>query len=200
LQQGKNSLGTFLLTGLYIRYKNNLGVIMRITILIAIFLTSLFAQGQMDRSDRDEIKVRKERMEQLKNQHQSTMIGIQTDYLNLSVEQAEQFFPMQKEYRNEVNEVQKKFRKKVASLRMKTKDAAKFDVDKAIKLQKEMKDQLAVLEADFLRKTTNVLSNEQRTKLVFQQERLKSQMSKRVFDDRPEMSKKRDFDRTKKRK
>jgi hypothetical protein len=83
---------------------------------------------------------------------------------------------------------------------MKTKDAAKFDVDKAIKLQKEMKDQLAVLEADFLRKTTNVLSNEQRTKLVFQQERLKSQMSKRVFDDRPEMSKKRDFDRTKKRK
>jgi hypothetical protein len=63
-----------------------------------------------------------------------------------------------------------------------------------------MKDQLAVLEADFLRKTTNVLSNEQRTKLVFQQERLKSQMSKRVFDDRPEMSKKRDFDRTKKRK
>jgi hypothetical protein len=200
LQQGKNSLGTFLLTGLYIRYKNNLGVIMRITILIAIFLTSLFAQGQMDRSDRDEMKVRKERMEQLKNQHQSTMIGIQTDYLNLSVEQAEQFFPMQKEYRNEVNEVQKKFRKKVASLRMKTKDAAKFDVDKAIKLQKEMKDQLAVLEADFLRKTTNVLSNEQRTKLVFQQERLKSQMSKRVFDDRPEMSKKRDFDRTKKRK
>jgi hypothetical protein len=200
LQQGKNSLGTFLLTGLYIRYKNNLGVIIRITILIAIFLTSLFAQGQMDRSDRDEMKVRKERMEQLKNQHQSTMIGIQTDYLNLSVEQAEQFFPMQKEYRNEVNEVQKKFRKKVASLRMKTKDAAKFDVDKAIKLQKEMKDQLAVLEADFLRKTTNVLSNEQRTKLVFQQERLKSQMSKRVFDDRPEMSKKRDFDRTKKRK
>lgn len=200
MQQGKNSLGTFLLTGLYIRYKNNLGFKMRITILIAIFLTSLFAQGQMDRSDRDEIKVRKERMEQLKNQHQSTMIGIQTDYLNLSVEQAEQFFPMQKEYRNEVNEVQKKFRKKVARLRMKTKDAAKFDVDKAIKLQKEMKDQLAVLEADFLRKTTNVLSNEQRTKLVFQQERLKSQMSKRAFDDRPEMSKKRDFDRTKKRK
>jgi hypothetical protein len=29
---------------------------------------------------------------------------------------------------------------------------------------------------------------------------LKSQMSKRVLDDRPEMSKKRDFERTKKRK
>ncbi len=43
-----------------------------------MLLTSLFAQEQMDRVDE-----RKERMEQLKNQHQSTMIGIQTDYLNL---------------------------------------------------------------------------------------------------------------------
>src|SRR6056300_619951 len=173
---------------------------MRIAILTIIFLTSIFAQEQMDKVDRDKMEIRKERMEQLNNQRQSTMIGVQTTYLNLSIEQAEQFFPMQNEYKNKVNEVQKKYRKKVADLRMKTKDAAKFDVDKAIKLQKEMKDQLAVLEADFLRKTTNVLSNEQRTKLVFQQERLKSQMSKRVFDDRPEMSKKRDFDRTKKRK
>ena len=173
---------------------------MRIAILTIIFLTSIFAQEQMDKVDRDKMEIRKERMEQLNNQRQSTMIGVQTTYLNLSTEQAEQFFPMQNEYKNKANEVQKKYRKKVADLRMKTKDAAKFDVDKAIKLQKEMKDQLAVLEADFLRKTTNVLSNEQRTKLVFQQERLKSQMSKRVFDDRPEMSKKRDFDRTKKRK
>jgi Spy/CpxP family protein refolding chaperone len=113
------------------------------------------------------MEIRKERMEQLNNQRQSTMIGVQTTYLNLSTEQAEQFFPMQNEYKNKVNEVQKKYRKKVADLRMKTKDAAKFDVDKAIKLQKEMKDQLAVLEANFLKKTVNVLSNEQRTKLVF---------------------------------
>jgi Spy/CpxP family protein refolding chaperone len=173
---------------------------MRIAILTIIFLTSIFAQEQMDKVDRDKMEIRKERMEQLNNQRQSTMIGVQTTYLNLSTEQAEQFFPMQNEYKNKVNEVQKKYRKKVADLRMKTKDAAKFDVDKAIKLQKEMKDQLAVLEANFLKKTVNVLSNEQRTKLVYQQEKLKSQMSKRVFDDRPEISKKRDFDRTKKRK
>jgi hypothetical protein len=173
---------------------------MRIAILTTIFLTSIFAQEQMDKVDRDKMEIRKERMEQLNNQRQSTMIGVQTTYLNLSTEQAEQFFPMQNEYKNKVNEVQKKYRKKVADLRMKTKDVAKFDVDKAIKLQKEMKDQLAVLEANFLKKTVNVLSNEQRTKLVYQQEKLKSQMSKRVFDDRPEISKKRDFDRTKKRK
>jgi len=169
---------------------------MRIAILTTMLLTSLFAQEQMDRVDRDEMKVRKERMEQLKNQHQSTMIGIQTDYLNLSVEQAEYFFPMQKEYRDEVNEVQKKFRKKVARLRMKTKDAAKFDVDKAIKYQKEMKDQLAVLEAEFLKKTTSVLSNEQRTKLVFQKERMKSEAVKRVAKRTSEMS--RNFERKKK--
>ena len=170
---------------------------MRIAILTTMLLTSLFAQEQMDRVDRDEMKVRKERMEQLKNQHQSTMIGIQTDYLNLSVEQAEQFFSMQKEYRDEVNEVQKKFRKKVARLRMKTKDAAKFDVDKAIKYQKEMKDQLAVLEAEFLKKTTSVLSNEQRTKLVFQKERMKSEAAKLVANRTSEISK-RNFERKKK--
>ena len=171
---------------------------MRITILIAIFLTSIFAQEQMDKVDRDKMEIRKERMEQLNNQRQSTMIGVQTTYLNLSTEQAEQFFPMQNEYKNKANEVQKKYRKKVADLRMKTKDAAKFDVDKAIKLQKEMKDQLAVLEANFLKKTVNVLSNEQRTKLVFQQEKLKSQMAK-LLEEKPEMSRKRDFDRRKKR-
>ena len=170
---------------------------MRIAILTIIFLTSIFAQEQMDKVDRDKMEIRKERMEQLNNQRQSTMIGVQTTYLNLSTEQAEQFFPMQNEYKNKVNEVQKKYRKKVADLRMKTKDAAKFDVDKAIKLQKEMKDQLAVLEANFLKKTVNVLSNEQRTKLVFQQEKLKSQMAK-LFEEKPEMSRKRDFDRRKK--
>ena len=91
MKQEKNNLGTSFQERLYKKYKNNLGVIMRILILTVIFLTSLFAQGQMDRADRDEMNLRKERMEQLKNQHQSTMIGIQTDYLNLSVEQAEQF-------------------------------------------------------------------------------------------------------------
>jgi len=58
---------------------------MRITILIAIFLTSIFAQEQMDKVDRDKMEIRKERMEQLNNQRQSTMIGVQTTYLNLTI-------------------------------------------------------------------------------------------------------------------
>ena len=170
---------------------------MRIAILTTMLLTSLFAQEQMDRVDRDEMKVRKERMEQLKNQHQSTMIGIQTDYLNLSVEQAEQFFPMQKEYKDLAREAQKQYREKVGKLRSKAKDASKFDVDTAIKYQLEMKEELAKLESEFLKNTTSVLSNEQRTKLVFQEERMKSETAKRVAKRTSDMSK-RNFDRKKK--
>ena len=56
---------------------------MRYILLTTIFLTSIFAQGQMDRrnmSDADKMEVRKQRMEQLSNQKESTMIGVQTSY------------------------------------------------------------------------------------------------------------------------
>ena len=61
-----------------------------------------------------------------------------------------------------------------------------------------MKDQLAKLESEFLKNTTSVLSNEQRTKLVFQEEKMKADMmKKRIESKKPEMSK-RNFDRKKK--
>ena len=174
---------------------------MRYILLTTIFLTSIFAQGQMDRrnmSDADKMEVRKQRMEQLSNQKESTMIGVQTSYLDLTPDQAQQFFPMQNEYKEEVRNVQKKYREKVGKLRSKAKDASKFDVDTAIKYQLEMKDQLAKLESDFLKNTTSVLSNEQRTKLVFQEEKMKADMmKKRIESKKPEMSK-RNFDRKKK--
>jgi len=47
-----------------------------------------------------------------------------------------------------------------------------------------------------LKKTTSVLSNEQRTKLVFQKERMKSEAVKRVAKRTSEMS--RNFERKKK--
>tara|TARA_B100000214_G_scaffold350397_1_gene304008 strand:- start:301 stop:825 length:525 start_codon:yes stop_codon:yes gene_type:complete len=174
---------------------------MRYILLTTIFLTSIFAQGQMDRrnmSDADKMEVRKQRMEQLSNQKESTMIGVQTIYLNLTPDQAQKFFPMQNEYKEEVRNVQKKYREKVGKLRSKAKDASKFDVDTAIKFQLEMKDQLAKLESEFLKNTTSVLSNEQRAKLVFQEERMKADMmKKRIESKKPEMSK-RNFDRKKK--
>lgn len=156
---------------------------MKQILIFSIFLTSIFAQGFLQRkkaADIKEMKMRKEYMEQFQDQKESTMIGIQANYLDLSPEQAQQFFPMQKEYKNQVRDVQKKYREKVGKLRSKAKDVSKFDVDIAIKYQLEMKEEIAKLESQFLKNTTSVLSNEQRTKLVFQEERMKSEAAKRV--------------------
>ena len=173
---------------------------MRNILLATIFFSSIFAQGQMDRrsmSDSDKMEVRKKRMEQLQNQKESTMIGVQANYLNLSPDQAEKFFPMQNQYKEKVREVQKKYREKIVSLRTKAKDASKFDVDSAIKYQLKMKENLAKLESEFLKNTTSVLSNEQRARLVFQEEKMKSNALKKRVDDRISKVSKRNFDRKK---
>ena len=173
---------------------------MKQLLILSIFLTSVFAQAQMQRKnaeDMEKMEMRKKRMEQLQNQKESTMIGLQTNYLDLSPEQAQKFFPMQKEYKDLVRKVQKQYREKVGKLRSKTKDVSKFDVDTAIKYQLEMKEELAKLESEFLKNSSSVLSNEQRTKLVFQEERMKSEAVKRVAKRTSEMSK-RNFDRKKK--
>ena len=173
---------------------------MKQLLILSIFLTSMFAQGQLQRKNAEDIEkmeMRKKRVEQLQNQKESTMIGLQTNYLDLSPEQAQQFFPMQKEYKDQVREAQKQYREKVGKLRSKAKDVSKFDVDTAIKYQLEMKEELAKLESEFLKNTTSVLSNEQRTKLVFQEERMKFETAKRVAKRTSDMSK-RNFDRKKK--
>jgi len=173
---------------------------MKQLLILSIFLTSVFAQGQMQRKnaeDMEKMEMRKKRMEQLEDKKESTMIGIQTNYLDLSPEQAQQFFPMQKEYKDMVREAQKQYREKVGKLRSKAKDVSKFDVDTAIKYQFEMKEELARLESEFLKNTTSILSNEQRTKLVFQEEKMKSETIKRVAKRTSEVSK-RNFDRKKK--
>ncbi len=173
---------------------------MKQLLILSIFLTSVFAQGQMQRKnaeDMEKMDMRKKRMEQLQDQKESTMIGIQTNYLDLSPEQAQQFFPMQKEYKDLVRETQKQYREKVSKLRSKAKDVSKFDVDTAIKYQLEMKEELAKLESEFLKNTTSVLSNEQRTKLVFQEEKIIFEATKRMAERGSDMSK-RNFDRKKK--
>ena len=173
---------------------------MKQLLILSIFLTSIFAQSHMQRKNADDMKkmeMRKKRMEQLQDQKESTMIGVQTNYLDLSPEQAQKFFPMQKEYKDLVREAQKQYRDKVGKLRSKAKDVSKFEVDTAIKYQLEMKEELAKLESEFLKNTSSVLSNEQRTKLVFQEERMKSEAGKRVAKRTSEISK-RNFDRKKK--
>ena len=83
---------------------------MKQLLILSIFLTSIFAQSQMQRNNADDMKkmeMRKKRMEQLQDQKESTMIGIQTNYLDLSPVQEQKFFPMQKEYIVLVREAQK---------------------------------------------------------------------------------------------
>ena len=173
---------------------------MKQLLILSIFLTSVFAQGMMQRKnaeDMEKMEIRKKRMEQLQDKKESTMIGIQTNYLDLSPEQAQQFFPMQKEYKDQVREAKQQYREKLGKLRSNAKDVSKFDVDTAIKYQLEMKEELAKLESEFLKNTKSVLSNEQRTKLVFQEERMKSETAKRVAKRTSDMSKS-NFDRKKK--
>ena len=117
---------------------------MKQLLILSILLTSIFAQGQMQRKnaeDMEKMEMRKKRMEQLQDQKESTMIGIQTNYLGLSPEQAQQFFPMQKDYKDQVRDAQKQYREKVGKLRSKAKDVSMFDVDTAIKYQLEMKEE-----------------------------------------------------------
>ena len=173
---------------------------MKQLLILSIFLTSIFAQGQLQRKnaeDMEKMEMRKKRVEQLQNQKESTMIGLQTNYLDLSPEQAQQFFPMQKEYKDQLREAQKQYREKVGKLRFKAKDVSNFDVDTAIEYQLEMKKEVAKLESEFLKNTSSVLSNEQRARLVYQEEKLIFEAAKRMAERGSDMSK-RNFDRKKK--
>ena len=56
---------------------------MKQLLILSIFLTSIFAQGQMQRKnaeDMEKMEMRKKRMEQLQDQKESTMIGLQTKF------------------------------------------------------------------------------------------------------------------------
>ena len=51
---------------------------MKQLLILSIFLTSVFAQGQMQRKnpkDMEKMEMRKKRMEQLQDQKESTMMG-----------------------------------------------------------------------------------------------------------------------------
>ena len=164
---------------------------MKQLLILSIFLTSIFAQGQMQRKnaeDMEKMEMRKKRVEQLQNQKESTMIGLQTNYLDLSPEQAQQFFPMQKEYKDQLREAQKQYREKVGKLRFKAKDVSNFDVDTAIEYQLEMKKEMAKLESEFLKNTSSVLSNEQRARLVYQEEKLIFEAAKRMAERGSDLS------------
>ena len=160
---------------------------MKISLALLVLISSLFAQS-MDRE-----KMSNKRAEMLQDK-KVFMIGAMTKDLDLSTEQAEKFFPLHNAFQKKSQDVKELHSKNLRKLREAARnDRSKFDVDAAINSKLKMQGALARLESKFLKDTKGILSEDQRIKLLFFEERMKSKM----MDDRN--SNKRNFDSKKKR-
>ena len=116
-------------------------------------------------------------------------LGTLTEHLDLNTDQAQKFFPLQNEFHNKADGAKKVHQEKLRELRLAAKDdRSKFDVDAAIDSKMRMKGTLVKLESKFLKDTEGILSEEQRVKLLFFEERMKANIAK-------EMKGRKDFDR-----
>ena len=160
---------------------------MKISLALLVLTSSLFAQS-MDRE-----KMSDKRAEMLQDK-KVFMIGAMTKDLDLSSEQAEKFFPLHNAFQKKSQDVKELHSKNLRKLREAARnDRSKFDVDAAINSKLKMQGALARIESKFLKDTKGILSEDQRIKLLFFEERMKSKM----MDDRN--SNKRNFDSKKKR-
>ena len=170
----------------------------KILILLA-FTAGLYAQ---DRGDKEAIM--KQRMEASKEQREAWIIGTMTKHLDLTSEQATKFFPLQNEFHKKSEEAKKAHSTTLRELRSAAKDdRSKFDVDAAINSKVRMKGTLARLESKFLKDTKGILTKDQRIKLLFFDERMKSNLAKEMKERKgssaPKGGAKRSFDSNKKR-
>lgn len=155
---------------------------------ILIFLALTVGLDAQD-SWKKEVIVKK--MEQGKEQREAWVVGTLTEHLDLNTEQAQKFFPLQNEFHNKADGAKKAHQEKLRELRLAAKDdRSKFDVDAAIDSKMRMKDALVKLESKFLQDTKDILTEEQRAKLLFFEERMKANIAK-------EMKGSKDFDRNK---
>ena len=160
---------------------------MNISLALLVLTSSLFAQSM------DKEKMSDKRAEMLQDK-KVFMIGAMTKDLDLSSEQAEKFFPLHNAFQKKSQDVKELHSKNLRKLREAARnDRSKFDVDAAINSKLKMQGALARLESKFLKDTKGILSEDQRIKLLFFEERMKSKM----MDDRN--SNKRNFDSKKKR-
>ena len=148
----------------------------KILITILVFATALSAQ---DANKKREMQQKK--MEQGKEQREVMKTAALTKHLNLTSEQAEKFFPLQNEFHQEAEKVKTAHRETVRKLRTAAKDdRSKYDVDAAIESEAGMKARLIRLEAKFLKDTKNVLTTEQRMKLMTFEQTMKKRMADNV--------------------
>ena len=94
--------------------------------------------------------------------------------------------------------------KKLRELRLAAKDdRSKFDVDAAIDSKMRMKGTLVRLESKFLKDTEGILTEQQRAKLLFFEERMKANIAKEMKGtkdfDRGKRESKRFFDRNRRK-
>ena len=145
----------------------------------------------LDAQDSWKKEVIAKKLEQGKEQREAWVVGTLTEHLDLNTEQAQKFFPLQNEFHNKADGAKKAHQEKLRELRLAAKDdRSKFDVDAAIDSKMRMKDALVKLESKFLQDTKDILTEEQRAKLLFFEERMKANIAK-------EMKGSKDFDRNK---
>ena len=144
------------------------------------------------------------KMEQGKEQREAWVIGALTEHLDLNTDQAQKFFPLQNEFHNKADGAKRVHQEKLRELRLAAKDdRSKFDVDAAIDSKMRMKGTLVRLESKFLKDTEGILSEEQRVKLLFFEERMKAYIAKEMKGtkdfDRGNRESKRFFDRNRRK-
>ena len=153
---------------------------MKNLLLVMLLFTALFAQ---DRDKRAEMS--KKEWQQNKDRKEVMLVAKQTQDLDLKPQQAEKFFPLQNEFHEKAEEAKEVHNKRLRELRSAAKDdRSKFDVDAAIDSKIRMQGTIVRLESKFLKDTKGILSEEQRMKLLFFEERMRNNLSKKIEDRR----------------
>lgn len=151
---------------------------MKNLLLVMLLFTALFAQ---DRDKRAEMS--KKEWQQNKDRKEVMLVAKQTQDLDLKPQQAEKFFPLQNEFHEKAEEAKEVHNKRLRELRSAAKDdRSKFDVDAAIDSKIRMQGTIVRLESKFLKDTKGILSEEQRMKLLFFEERMRNNLSKKIED------------------
>jgi len=102
---------------------------------------------------------------------------MQTKYLELSTDQAEKFFPLQREFHGKIEEIKKKQRDAIKQLDNDTEKPSKADFNKVIEMEKKLKIEAATMHANFLTAAQNILNDNQMVKLLLMEEQIKDKLS-----------------------
>lgn len=164
---------------------------MKKILIASLLITGLFAQ---DRGERQRPEQRgpedQTKQEQRDNRKQVWLVATQTEHLKLTPEQAEKFFPLQREYHAKVEKIKKEHRTRLGRLRTAAKDdRSKFDADAALKVQMSVKRAMLDEHEEFLNSAKNVLEKDQWMKLIYFEDTIRKRMSEGAKNKQQDMKK-----------